>query len=219
MLYSIYKILELFFIFKMPLHFTWECCKCKSSDSQSLWAISRNHKYSGKRYVCSHFDINIDTISHIGFLGIGWSNEITVTVTYKKNDSRKTLIDRTFNKKFMDYQNYVIFDKIVIHGRVSDYRSSPTVGYSIQRDIEYNEERQRREEQRRQYERDKKLQLAKLMERGNDNEEKENLKEEEQRKTNKKRNRLHQRHTQIQLNYDQIFDVIYEKQIAKSNNI
>lgn len=150
----------------MPLHLTWECCKCKSSGSQSLWAISRNHSYSDTRYVCSHFKIRIDTVSKICFFGIGWSNHVEVEVTYKNNWTR-TVIDQTFNTNFMEYQNSLQFDNVVFHARVSDYKNNyPTCGYSLQNKIEYNErmeqQRKEQEEKKKKYQRDIKLKLDKL---------------------------------------------------------
>ena len=149
----------------MPLHLICECCKCKESLSQDLWAISRNHKYAESRYLCEHFDVEIDHVSKTGFFGIGWSNEITVRARYKPTGTKKNVISRTFSKNSMEYQNYIKFNKVVIHARISDYRDNyPTIGYSVQDDIEYNEERerqrqeklrlqrQRREEMRRQEE-------------------------------------------------------------------
>ena len=64
----------------MPLHLIAQCCACKGSISQDLWAIIRNHGYSGNKFVCEHFDVNIDHESSLGFLGIGigWSNKIKV---------------------------------------------------------------------------------------------------------------------------------------------
>ena len=55
----------------MPLYFIGECCKCKEKVCQDIWSISRDHKYADSRYVCSHFDVEIDHVSSIGFFGIG----------------------------------------------------------------------------------------------------------------------------------------------------
>ena len=126
----------------MPLYVICECCKCKESVSQDVWAISRNHKYSNSRYLCTHFDVEIDTESSIGFLGYNWRNTITVRAYYKPTGNKRTVISRTFNKNSMEYQDYEKFsNKVVIHARVSDYRGNyPTCGNNIQDEIEYEEE-------------------------------------------------------------------------------
>ena len=132
----------------MPLHLTWECCKCKSSGSQSLWSISRNHKYYERRYVCRHFFIRIDTVSSIGFLGIGWKNEITLEVEH--NGWTKIVLHGVFNRNYMEHEDYAQFDNLVFHARVSDYKGRyPNCGYNLQNRIEYNEimEQQRREQE------------------------------------------------------------------------
>lgn len=158
----------------MPLYVICECCKCKESVSQDVWAISRNHKYNYSRYLCTHFNVEIDTESSIGFFGYNWRNTITVRAYYKPTGEERNVISRTFNKNSMEYQDYEKFNnKVVIHARVSDYRNKyPTCGNKIQDEIEYNEERerqrleeirlerQRREEMQRQYERD--LELEKI---------------------------------------------------------
>ena len=129
----------------MPLHLICECCKCKESLSQDLWAISRDHKYAESRYLCEHFDVEIDHVSSTGFFGIGWRNEIMIRAYYKPTRTKKNVISRTFNKNSMEYQNYAKFNKVVIHARISDSRYNyPTIGNSVQDDIEYNEERERR---------------------------------------------------------------------------
>ena len=136
----------------MPLYLTWECCKCKRSsrDSQSLWSIYRNHKYNYSRTVCEHFRIYIDTVSKIGFFGIGWKNSVTVEVYYQNYYSPKIVIEDTFCKNHTEAENYVQFDNVVFHAKVSDYSGNyPTKGYNLQNNIEYNEtmERQRREQE------------------------------------------------------------------------
>ncbi len=158
----------------MPLHLICECCKCKKSLSQDLWAISRDHKYAEPSPLCIHFDVEIDHVSSIGFFGIGWRNEITVRAYYKPTGTKKDIISRTFDTNDMEYQDYAKFNKVVIHARISDSRNNdPTCGYSVQDDIEYNEERerqrieelrlqeQRREEMQRKYKRDSELQKIK----------------------------------------------------------
>ena len=203
----------------MPLYLTWECCKCKKTGSQSLWSISRNHKYHYRNYVCQHFDISIDTVSSIGFFGIGWKNEITVEVYYKKYCSWRTVINRPFCKGDTEDEDYVQCDNIVFQAKVSDYSGLyPTCGNSIQNRIEYNErmEQQRREEEerKRKCKQDIKQKLAKLF--GNGKEEKKEEEKKEEQKVMRKTNRLHKRQKMIQLNYDLIFDEKREKRIAKS---
>ena len=132
----------------MPLYFTWECLKCKINGKQNLWAISNNHKYSDEKYFCPHFNIIIDTVSNIGFLGFGWSNQITIKTIYKPNNSIKILINKTFNVEYTEHQNYALFGDVVIHGRISDYPGYyPTIGNNIQEVIDYNKklEQQRKE--------------------------------------------------------------------------
>ena len=123
----------------MPLYFIGECCKCKESVYQDLWSISRDHKYSESRYVCSHFDVEIDHQSSIGFWGIGWRNTITIRAHYKPSGTKKTVISKTFNSNNTEYQDYAVFDnKVVFHGRISDYDGRyPDCGNSIQNDIEH----------------------------------------------------------------------------------
>ena len=172
----------------MPLHITWECCKCKSKGSQSLWSISRNHKYySDRRYVCKHFYVRIDTVSSTGFFGIGWKNEITLEADY--NGWTKTVIHGIFNKNHMEEQSVAQFGNLVFHARVSDYKEKyPTCGYNLQNKIEYNErmEQQRREqeEKKRKYQNDIKLKLDRLFQ-----EEMEEKKEEEEKKRRRKEKR------------------------------
>ena len=137
----------------MPLHIIYECCKCKIKDNLSIWSIKSDHGYSYNRYLCEHFDVDIEHKSSIGFFGIGWRNEIKVYATYKKNSSRRLLINRTFSINETEYQNYIKIDNVVIHARISDYKDiNPICGKNIQRnlDIEYNTklERQRQEERR-----------------------------------------------------------------------
>ena len=139
----------------MPLYAICQCCKCKNSVSQDLWSISRNHKYSDSRYVCSHFNVEIDHESSTGFLGIGWRNTIKITAYYKPNYERRVVIDRTFKKNDTEYQDYVNFsNKAVFHARISDYRGNyPTCGYNAQNDIDYIEREEREEQERREQER------------------------------------------------------------------
>ena len=133
----------------MPLYLICQCCKCKSSLSQDLWSIARNHKFSDSKFICNHFEVEIDHESNIGFLGIGWSNRITITAYYKPNNERKILIDTTFNSNNTEYQNFAVFsNKVVIHARISDYTGNyPSCGFNAQNDIDYNE---RREQERRE---------------------------------------------------------------------
>ena len=123
----------------MPLNFICQCCLCKNSLSQELWSISRDHKYSESRYVCSHFDVEIDHQSSIGFWGIGWRNTITIRAHYKPSGTKKTVISKTFDSNNTEYQDYAVFDsKVVFHGRISDYDGRyPDCGNSIQNNIEY----------------------------------------------------------------------------------
>ena len=131
----------------MPLFLIFQCCKCKSSLYQDLWSIERNHKFSDSRFICSHFDVEIDHESSIGFLGIGWSNRITITAYYKPNNERRILIDKTFKRNVTEYQDYAKFsNKVIIHARISDYKGRyPNCGFHAQNEIDYNE---RREEER-----------------------------------------------------------------------
>ena len=55
----------------MPLHLIAECCKCHCLISPDIWTIRQNHVYSGKKFVYSHFDVDIDHESSTGFLGLG----------------------------------------------------------------------------------------------------------------------------------------------------
>lgn len=153
----------------MPLHFIGQCCKCKSSISQDLWSIARNHKYSEKRYVCAHFDVEIDHESTIGFFGIGWSNTIKITAYYKDYNQSKTVINRTFKKNDTEYENYVKFNKIVFHARISDYSGNyPTCGNTIQDDIDYNEnkiqEERKKMEQKRREEKQREEKIDEILE-------------------------------------------------------
>ena len=174
----------------MPLYLIAQCCKCKGSISKDIWAIKWNHGYLGRRYVCEHFDVEIDNESSPGILGWKWRNTITVIAYYKPCYCRKVIFTRTFNKGNTEYQDYKIFNnKVVFHARVSDdYNQYPDIGNNHQNDIEYNEkreqqrrererrERERREEQRRQLQRECDLQLGNLIER-----EKEKEKEKEEK--------------------------------------
>ena len=155
----------------MPLHLIFQCCKCKSSLSHDLWSIARNHKYADSKYVCPHFDVIIDHIS-LCFLFV-WRNEITIKAYCKVTYDTKTVIDRFFDRNFMEYQNYERFGNIVCHARISDYKGIyPTCGFNLQNEIEYYErmEQQRRKERerRRQVERNRQLLLDSTIEGGND---------------------------------------------------
>ena len=159
----------------MPLHLIVQCCKCKESLSHDLWSIARNHKYADSKYLCSHFSVTIDHESSCGFLGINWRNEIKISAYCKQNYLTRTIIDRTFNRSFMEFEDYAKFGNIVCHARISDSRGNyPHRGFDIQNEIEYNEriERQRREEmeRKRQEERDMQLQLDNMIERGREEE-------------------------------------------------
>ena len=143
----------------MPLYAICQCCKCKKSVSQDLWSISRDHKYSGSRYVCEHFDVDIDHESRIGF-GFNWRNTITISAYYKPNYESRVIINRTFKRNDTEFQDYVRFsNKAVFHARVSDYRGQyPSCGYNAQNDIDYNEsrEQERREQKRKEEEQKRK---------------------------------------------------------------
>ena len=104
---------------------------------KDIWSISKNNSLSDKQYLCTHFDYNLDHESQIGFLGIGWSNRIILTIRYKTDNSEKILIDRTFSINNTEYQNYERFDNIVVHARVSDESGIyPECGYIMQKEIE-----------------------------------------------------------------------------------
>ena len=208
----------------MPLHLIFQCCKCKSSLSHDLWSIARNHKYADSKYVCPHFDVIIDHES-LWFLFV-WRNEITIKAYCKITYDTKTVIDRFFDRNFMEYQNYARFGNIVCHARISDYRGNyPTCGFDIQNEIEYNErmEQQKREERererRRQEERDMQLQLENMIERGrNDELQRENeitiIKEE----SNKKKKKFKSHIKLIELDIDRIFEKMYDIKIEKILN-
>ena len=93
----------------MPLYIIFQCCKCHSNYYLDLWTISPNHKYSLEpKYVCCHFDMEIDHESNLGFFGLGWSNHIIITAynkysKEKKIISTKHLIKITQNMKNMEY--------------------------------------------------------------------------------------------------------------------
>ena len=143
----------------MPLHLIAECCKCHCLISQDIWTIRQNHGYSGKKFVCSHFDVDIDHESSTGFLGLGWRNKITIKACYKPENSSKIIISRTFYVSNTEYEDYQVFsDKVVFHARISDFTNNyPTIGNNRQNEIEYKEnleherlERLRKEQQRRE---------------------------------------------------------------------
>ena len=132
----------------MPLYLTWECCKCHLRGCKLLWAIGRNHKYNYTRPFCYHFNIRIDSVSSKGFFGLGWNNEIALEVENK--GSTKKEINKLFNGECTEYEDFVQFDNLVFHARVSDYQGKlPTCGYKIQAKIKEKEkaEQQKREEQ------------------------------------------------------------------------
>jgi len=108
----------------MPLHLIVQCCKCNNSISHDLWSIARNHKYADSKYVCDHFSVTIDHESSCGIFGIGWRNEVKVSAYCKINYMTRTLINKTFNKSFMEYEDYARFGQIVCHARISDYRGN-----------------------------------------------------------------------------------------------
>ena len=145
----------------MPLHLIVECCKCHCMITQDLWAIKKNHGYSFKKYLCSHFDIDIDHESSTGILGLGWINRIIIKVYYKPECCTKILISSAFNKNNTEFQDYKVFsDKVVIHARISDFRNNyPTIGNYRQNEIEYKErwEHERLEQLRREQQRKEEL--------------------------------------------------------------
>jgi hypothetical protein len=127
--------------------------------TQDLWAIKKNHGYSFKKYLCSHFDVDIDHESSTGILGLGWINRIIIKVYYKPECWTKILINSAFNKNNTEFQDYKVFsDKVVIHARISDFRNNyPTIGNYRQNEIVYKErweherlEKLRREQQRKE---------------------------------------------------------------------
>ena len=217
----------------MPLYLIAQCCKCKGSISKDIWAIKWNHGYLGRRYVCGHFDVEIDNESSTGVFGMGWWNTITVIAYYKPCDCRKEIFRYTFKKSDTEYQDYKIFNnKVVFHARVSDDSNNyPDVGNNRQNDIEYHERREqergeqerrklkRREEQQRQLQRECDLQLGKLIEKEKEEEEerKNDLKLlEEKCKRNKKT--TFRRHTHIiNLDINGIFDLERRRLICKSD--
>ena len=144
---------------------------------------------------------------------------IIYNVTVTRNGQSRTLINKTFRKDDTEHQKYVKIDKIVVHARVSDSSGYwPDCGRSEQETIEFNErrEQQEREEKKRKYERDLKLQIAKMIEKGNNKEEKIENKEKNKKKEKKKtKNKKRQHVKHINLNFDLIYDTVYEKVIAK----
>ena len=125
----------------MPLHIRCQCCKCKSVFILHLRAITINHKYANEsKYICCHFDVEIDHESNIGFFGLGWSNHIIIKAFDKKNNEKKIIIDHMFNDKFTEYQNFVIFsNKIVFHARISDFKGNyPSNGFKVQEKMNSN---------------------------------------------------------------------------------
>ena len=214
----------------MPLHLIFQCCKCKGYLSHDLWSIARNHKYADSKYVCCHFNVIIDHESSWGF-GFAWRNEIKIKAECKIYPLTKTVLSQTFNRNCTEHEDYAIFNNIVCHARISDYRNNfPSCGDSIQRNIEYNErrEQERREEMERrqreemerqrrmQYERDLTLQLDNMIERGRTEEEQaENeltiLREE----SNKKKKKFKSRIKIMELDIEKIFESMYDITIEK----
>ena len=126
----------------MSLNFIWECLKCKVFGTQQLPLVTRKKKHPNIKYVCQHFDITIDTESTFGNFGIKWSMNVKVIVNYKENESSKILINKNFNLWSTEYQNYLIFDNIVIHGIISENEGLfPTIGNEVQQSIECKEEK------------------------------------------------------------------------------
>ena len=126
----------------MPLYIIFQCCKCHSNYYLDLWTISPNHKYSFEpKYVCCHFDMEIDHESNLGFFGLGWSNQIIITAYNKYSKEKKIIIDQTFNKNHTEYEKYGVFsNKYVCHVRISQYKHNhPISGFNIQEKINYME--------------------------------------------------------------------------------
>ena len=207
----------------MPLYIIYECCKCKIKDNFSIWSIKSDHGYSYDRYLCEHFDVDIDHKSNIGFLGIGWSNKIKVYVTYKKYGSRLELINYTFSRNDTEHEKHIEIDNVVIHARISDYKNrNPTHGNNIQRklDIEYNAklERQREEERRREEERDLQRQIDRMIEKGKSSEEqrKNELKILKEESITKRK--VYQNHKKLSnIDFEKIFNKLRNKEILKTN--
>lgn len=205
----------------MPLHLIVQCCKCNQSISHDLWSIARNHKYADSKYVCDHFSVTIDHESSCGIFGIGWRNEVKVSAYCKINYMTRTLINKTFNKSFMEYEDYARFGQIVCHARISDYRGNyPRCGFNIQNEIEYNErmERQRREEmeRRRKEERDMQLQLENMIERGREEELQRDNELTIVKEKTKKKKKFKSHIKLVELDIDKIFENMYDIQIEKS---
>ena len=218
----------------MPLHLIAQCCACKASLFLDLYAIKSNHGYSGIRFVCEHFDVNIDHESSIGNFGFGWYNKIKVEAIYRPDGRKKVIIDKTFNKNDMEFQRHEIFsNKIVFHARISDYRNNnPDIGFKFQEEIEYNErreqqrleqlrrEQERREEEQKELQKEREMHLKKLKE--------EEKKEEEERKNDlklleekckKNKKTIFKKHKKlITLDVDEIFDFEKSILISKSSN-
>ena len=211
----------------MPLHLIFQCCKCKNSLSHDIWSIARNHKYSDSKYVCEHFEVIIDHESSICFFGIGWRNEIKIKAYCKKYYNTKTVIDQTFNKNFMEFQNYARFNNLVCHARISDYRGNyPNCGFNLQNEIEYNErlaqqrregrERERERERRRQYERDLTAQLEAMIDRGrNEEAQQQNELMILKKKCYKTKKKFKSHIKLIQLDIGRIFEQMFNIQIEK----
>ena len=217
----------------MPLHLIAECCKCKKSISQNVWAIMWNHYYAEKKDVCEHFYVKIDHESSIGFLGIGWSNKIKVEAFYKPGGGEsKVIIDKTFDGSNMEYQDHAKFSgKIVFHARISHYEDKkPDVGFKFQEEIEYNErreqqkleqlkrEQERREEQQKQLQRECESRLDKLKQKEKEEEEerKNDLKLLEEKCKRKKKTMFKKIKKLITLDVDEIFDFEESIKICKS---
>ena len=216
----------------MPLHLIGQCCACKNSIDQDLYAIKHNHGYAERRSVCEHFDVIIDHESSIGFFGIGWSNKIKVEAILKPGEIRQEIINRTFDGNNMEAQDYAKFsNKFVFHVRISDHRNNkPDVGFKYQDEIEYNErreqlkleqlkrEQERREEQQRQLQRECELRLNQLKEKEKEEEEerKNDLKLLEEKCKSKKKTKFKKIKKLISLDVDEIFDFEESIHICKS---
>ena len=207
----------------MPLHLIVQCCKCKESLSHDIWSIARNHKYADSKYLCSHFSVTIDHESSCGFFGINWRNKIVISAYCKENYLTRTIINSTFNRSFMEHEDYAKFGNIVCHARISDSRGNyPYKGFNIQNEIEneYNEriERQKREEmeRKRQEERDMQLQLDNMIERGREEELLRNNEIQIVKEETKKKKKFKSHIKLIELDIDKIFENMYDIKIEKA---
>ena len=71
---------------------------------------------------------------------MGWSNHIIIKAFDKKNNEKKIIIDRVFNDKFTEYEDYGIFsDKNIFHVRISDFEyNNPVIGFNVKDKINNN---------------------------------------------------------------------------------